>query len=118
MERKMKKGPREKGSRCEEHEKELSFRSVPPAVERIFPNLPSSVSVGEYSVVFAGKAFGGYKVDILRTPGHEVASGVRVGKWIERKVKDPENDAIIMLKLSFVYPQSIRVTIFKDGKEQ
>jgi hypothetical protein len=106
----------EKGHRCEEYERELKFFSYPLAVEKIVTRLPRSEEMGDYKVIFDKKVWGGYKVDIIRGNGSEVAKEVKVRKWKETKVKDPENGNTLMLKLSFVYPQSIRVTVFKDGE--
>ena len=113
----MKKGSSEKGHRCEEHEKELRFHSYPPAVERFCEKLPKSENVGDYKVTFEERVWGGYKIDIRRKSGSEVATGVKVKKWKETKVKDPENGNTIMIKLSLMYPQTIRITVFKDGEE-
>jgi len=107
----------EKG-RCEEHERQLRFFSYPLAVEKIVTRLPRSEEMGDYKVIFGDKVWGGYKVDIIRKNGSEVAKEVKVRKWKETKVKDPESGNTLMLKLSFVYPQSIRVTVFKDGEQE
>ena len=114
----MRKGPSEKGHRCEEHEKELRFHSYLPIVEKFPEKLPRDEDIGDYRITFEKKVWGGYKVDIIRENGSEVAEGVKVRRWRETGVKDPENGNTIMLKLSLTHPQSIRVTIFKDGKDE
>ncbi len=110
----MRKEPVEKGYRCEEYERELKFFSYPLAVEKIVTRLPKSEEMGEYRVIFEDKVWGGYKVDIIRGNGSEVAKGVKVRRWRETGVKDPENGNTLMLKLSITHPQSIRVTVFKN----
>ena len=113
-----KKEPKEKGYPCKEYEKELRFRSFPPAVERHVKKIPRGENAGDYRIIFTDKIIGGFKVDILTKTGTTIAEGVKVRKWSETKVKDPENGDTIMLKLSLMYPQSIRVTVFKDGSEK
>ena len=112
-----KKEPKEKGYPCKEHEKELRFHSFPPAVERRVKKLPRGVNAGDYRIIFTDKIIGGFKVDVQRKSGTMVAEGVKIRKWAETKVKDPENGDTIMLKLSLTHPQSLRVTVFKDESD-
>ncbi len=101
--------------RMKEHEEELRFRTVLPGAGQDV--LPKDIDSGEYRVRFTGRIAGGYRVNVFRSDGTEVARGVKLRRWVwARTVEDAANDNKVMLKLSFNAPPALVMTILGDGE--
>ncbi len=106
------------GNAFSEHEAALEPASGVRRKDEMEPafgqgDVPGPVMVADYRVRFLRprRLISGFIADIERADGTKVAGSVRLGKYVETTVKDPESGDVLNFKLVAASP-AIRLTIY------